>query len=143
MSKWVETFRGSIYPWHCDHMGHMNVMYYVHFFDQAAGHLLSACGYKWDKLGAERLGFVDVKHVIEYRNEQKVGAQLIVQSGVVRRGRSSMTCCHRMVNTETGAIAATMETTTIFFDLEARKSVPLREETLALIDGLKVDPEAA
>jgi acyl-CoA thioester hydrolase len=25
----IETYRGAIYPWHCDHMGHMNVMWYV------------------------------------------------------------------------------------------------------------------
>ncbi|CAN0506985.1 unnamed protein product, partial [Discosporangium mesarthrocarpum] len=33
---------------------------------------------------------------------------------------------HRMTNTETGALAATLEVTTIHFDLEARKSMPLR-----------------
>ena len=26
MSALVETYRGAVYPWHCDHMGHMNVM---------------------------------------------------------------------------------------------------------------------
>ena len=29
------TYRGTIYPWHCDHMGHMNVMWYVGKFDEA------------------------------------------------------------------------------------------------------------
>jgi acyl-CoA thioesterase FadM len=24
-----------VYPWHCDHMGHMNVMWYVGKFDEA------------------------------------------------------------------------------------------------------------
>jgi acyl-CoA thioester hydrolase len=23
------TYRGAVYPWHCDHRGHMNVMWYV------------------------------------------------------------------------------------------------------------------
>ena len=23
------TYRGIVYPWHCDHMGHKNVMWYV------------------------------------------------------------------------------------------------------------------
>jgi acyl-CoA thioester hydrolase len=31
----VLTYRGTIYPWHCDHMGHMNVMWYVGKFDEA------------------------------------------------------------------------------------------------------------
>ncbi|GJL87401.1 MAG: thioesterase [Minwuia thermotolerans] len=140
MAGWTETFRGTIYPWHCDHMGHMNVMYYIHFFDQAAGHLLSACGYKWAEMGEQRLGFVDVKHVIEYKAEQVVGSLLAIESGIVRRGRTSLVGMHRMTNTETGALAATLEVTTIHFDLEARKSMPLREDTWPLIDALIVEP---
>ena len=29
MTGLVETYRGAINPWHCDQMGHMNVMWYV------------------------------------------------------------------------------------------------------------------
>lgn len=29
MSPSLLTYRGAVYPWHCDHMGHMNVMWYV------------------------------------------------------------------------------------------------------------------
>jgi acyl-CoA thioesterase FadM len=35
MADPVVTHRGTIYPWHCDHMGHMNVMWYVGKFDEA------------------------------------------------------------------------------------------------------------
>ena len=27
------TYRGLVHQWHCDHMGHMNVMWYVGKFD--------------------------------------------------------------------------------------------------------------
>jgi hypothetical protein len=30
----IVTYRGSVYPWHCDHVGHMNVMWYVGKFDE-------------------------------------------------------------------------------------------------------------
>lgn len=140
MAGWTETFRGVIYPWHCDHMGHMNVMYYVNFFDQAACHLISACGFKWSEMGDDQIGFADVKHVIEYKAEQKVGSPIVVESGIVRRGRTSLVATHRMTNPETGELAATMEVTTILFDLAARKSMPLPEATWPLIDGLLVDP---
>ena len=30
------TYRGTVYPLHCDHMGHMNVMWYVGKFDEAS-----------------------------------------------------------------------------------------------------------
>lgn len=34
MSKLV-TYVGTVYPWQCDHVGHMNVMWYVGKFDEA------------------------------------------------------------------------------------------------------------
>jgi len=35
---------GGVYPWCCDHMGHMNVMWYAEKFDEATWHLLSQIG---------------------------------------------------------------------------------------------------
>jgi acyl-CoA thioesterase FadM len=29
------TYRGTVYPWQCDHVGHMNIMWYVGKFDEA------------------------------------------------------------------------------------------------------------
>lgn len=29
------TYRGTVYPWQCDHVGHMNIMWYVGKFDAA------------------------------------------------------------------------------------------------------------
>ena len=37
MAKTTETFRGVVYPWHLDHMGHMNVQFYTARFDEATG----------------------------------------------------------------------------------------------------------
>jgi uncharacterized protein (TIGR00369 family) len=39
-----DTYRGTVYPWHCDHMNHMNVMYYVGKFDEATWNLMSHIG---------------------------------------------------------------------------------------------------
>ena len=38
------TYRGTIYPWQCDHVGHMNVMWYVGKFDEATWHLFNSIG---------------------------------------------------------------------------------------------------
>ena len=40
----IETYRGVVYPWHCDHMGHMNVMWYVGKFDEATWNLFAQVG---------------------------------------------------------------------------------------------------
>ena len=38
------TYRGAVYPWHCDHVGHMNVMWYVGKFDEATWNLFGLLG---------------------------------------------------------------------------------------------------
>jgi len=29
------TYKGCVYPWQCDQVGHMNIMWYVGKFDEA------------------------------------------------------------------------------------------------------------
>ena len=41
MSGWTETGRAVVFPWHCDHLGHLNVKHYVGMFDIGAFHFLS------------------------------------------------------------------------------------------------------
>ena len=41
MSEFIITQRGTVYPWECDHMGHMNVRWYAAKFDDACWQLLA------------------------------------------------------------------------------------------------------
>ena len=38
------THRGVVYPWQCDQMGHMNVMWYVGKFDEATWQMFAQMG---------------------------------------------------------------------------------------------------
>ena len=44
MSDWTETHRAVVHPWNCDVLGHMNVRWYAHLFDDAEFHLWSVIG---------------------------------------------------------------------------------------------------
>jgi len=142
MSGYVETFRGVVYPWHCDHQGHMTTMHYVGMFDQAFWHHLSALGFTRDYLGTHHTGFVDVRDVIEYKSEQPVGSLIIIESGLLHVGNTSVTAFHRMKNPETGELAATSEKTTVYFDLEARSKTPLPENLKATMQTNTVAKDA-
>ena len=61
MSAPVETYRGAVYPWHCDHMGHMNVMWYVGKFDEATWHLFRMVGLSSAWLKANGRGMATVE----------------------------------------------------------------------------------
>ena len=44
MEKLSYTYRGVVHAWQCDHMGHMNVMWYVGKFDEATWNLFAEAG---------------------------------------------------------------------------------------------------
>ena len=122
----MPTYRGVVYPWHCDHQGHLNTMHYVGMFDMAFWHHLSALGFTRAYMQEQGTGFVDVKDTIEYKVEQPVGSLLVIESGLLRMGNTSITALHRMRNTETADIAATSEKISVYFDLNQRHKTPYR-----------------
>ncbi len=128
MKGFIETYRGVVYPWHCDHQGHLNTMHYVGMFDMAFWHHISALGFTRAYMQEQGTGFVDVKDTIEYKVEQPVGSLLVIESGLLRMGNTSITALHRMRNTETGDIAATSEKISVYFDLNQRHKTPLPDD---------------
>tara|TARA_Y100000766_G_C18885569_1_gene595674 strand:- start:393 stop:545 length:153 start_codon:yes stop_codon:yes gene_type:complete len=44
MAKVLETFRGGVFPWEIDIMGHMNVRYYTSKHDEATLQFFGALG---------------------------------------------------------------------------------------------------
>jgi acyl-CoA thioester hydrolase len=135
MSGYIETFRAVVYPWHCDHQGHMTVMHYVGMFDAAFWQLLSAQGFTRAYLAARRTGFADVRDTLEYRGELPVGSPVVIESGILKVGNTSVTSFNRMRDSETGMLAATSEKVTVYFDLEARRKAPLPADLKAAMEG--------
>src|ERR1700761_8527155 len=73
MAESILTYRGTVYPWHCDHMGHMNVMWYVGKFDEATWQLFSAIGITPDYLRTSGLGMAAADQRISYRRQGRAG----------------------------------------------------------------------
>jgi len=121
--------KGIVHPWLCDVMGHMNVRHYMGMFDDASYQLLAeATG--WCS-GAEEWkgkGWADVSHKIDYQGELQAGALVEIEGGITEMGNSSFTSCYVMKNKMTGEQAATMTAKVVFFDLEARRSIPLTDK---------------
>jgi acyl-CoA thioester hydrolase len=105
-------------------MGHMNVQYYVAAFDQAMWHLVHALGYRteWQKEKGE--GWADVQHNVTFSQELAVGSLFYVDSGVASVGGKSLTTVHRLYNMS-GELCAADEVKSVYFDLVARKGLPL------------------
>jgi acyl-CoA thioester hydrolase len=102
------TYRGTVYPWHCDHMGHMNVMWYVGKFDEGTWHILAKAGATPSRMQSEGFGLVAVEQHIEYKRELCAGDLVTVRSSILEMREKSIHFGHEMTNDQTGEVAATM-----------------------------------
>lgn len=124
------TYRGMVYPWHCDHMGHMNVMWYVGKFDEATWHLFASMGITPTYIRDNERGMVAVEQRIGYKRELLAGDVITIRSGVLEMKDKVIRFCHEMRNEETGEIVAITVLTGIHIDRRIRKSCPFPEDVL-------------
>ena len=127
MSEGFLTYRGAVYPWHCDHMGHMNVMWYVGKFDEASWNLFARLGLTPSYLRESGRGMAAVQQNISYKRELLAGDVIEVRSRLLEIREKSIRIGHEMRNAETGEIAATCEITGVHMDRSLRKSAPFTE----------------
>ncbi len=128
MIELVETYRGVVYPWHCDHMGHMNVMWYTGKFDEATWALLLRVGITPSYLRDRARGMVAVEQAITYRREILAGDVVVVRSAMMEVRDKALRFRHELVNAESGEIAATTQLTGVHLDTKNRKACPIPDE---------------
>ena len=122
-------YKGISHPGLCDVMGHMTTRHYVAMFDDASYHLLyTVFGWTGAQAKAAGKGWADVRHVIEYQDEVAEGDLLEITGALTKLGTKSITVLYTMNNISKGAVAATLESTSVFFDLDARKAIPMTAE---------------
>lgn len=138
MSELTITYRGTVYPWQCDHMGHMNVMWYVGKFDEASWQLLSNLGMTRSRFSKEGIGVVAVEQHIDYKRELHAGDLVTIRSAVLEVREKSIRLTHEMSNDETGELAAATVIVGVHIDATLRKASPLpsdvRERAALMID---------
>ena len=128
MAEPFVTYRGTVYPWHCDHMGHMNVMWYVGKFDEATWQLFTSIGLSPRRLRNEGIGLVAVEQRLEYKRELIAGDLLTIRSSVEEVREKALVLLHEMTNDETQQVAARTTITGVCIDMTTRKARPLPED---------------
>ena len=116
------TYRGTVYPWHCDHMGHMNVMWYVGKFDEATWHLFTLLGLTPTFLRENARGMAAVEQNIAYKRELHPGDIVSVYSRVLEIKDKALRFEHQMRKDDTAEVAATTVLTALHLDTVARKA---------------------
>jgi acyl-CoA thioester hydrolase len=131
----MQTYRGVVYPAQSDAMGHMTVQYYVAAFDQAMWHLVESLGYDPAWRNEKREGWADVRYEIDFRDELQVGDLFMVESRVTSVGNSSLKTHHVLLGPRR-SVSAEIHMTSVYFDLEARRSKPIPEAIKACAQEL-------
>jgi acyl-CoA thioester hydrolase len=130
------TYRGVIYPWQCDHVGHMNVMWYVGKFDEATWHLFTAIGLTPAFLRDAHRGMAAVQQNITYKKELLAGDVIEITSRVISIRDKVIVFTHEMRDAATGEVSALCELTAVHLDRQARKSAPFPQEVRAKAEAM-------
>lgn len=130
MSSLITTYQGVVYPWHCDHMGHMNIMWYAGKFDEATWHLFTMVGITPTFMRENQRGMAALQINTTYKKELLAGSVITIRSGILEIREKVIRFCHEMINTETGEIAAVAVLTGVHMDTQIRKSCPFPLEVI-------------
>lgn len=128
----VETYLGRVSPLECDHLGHMNVQFYVAKVSDAAWHVMASIGITPSFIRERRQVPAAVKQEIAYLKEALAGDLLRIESGVLEASERKLTFFHRMRKVEDDQVVMTSKVYTINMDLQARRGVPLDPAVLAV-----------
>src|SRR5687768_7651650 len=115
MYRAIETFRGFVYPWAMDHMGHMNVQFYTGRFDEATWQFLAQVGLSPAFLKRTDHGMVAADQHTTYKREVVAGSLLHITTELLEVGRKSIRFVHRMYDSETDEVVAVTELVGVYF----------------------------
>jgi len=121
MPEMFVTHRGVVYPWQCDHVGHMNVMWYVGKFDEATWQMFASMGLTPSYLKNANLGIAATRQNIAYRRELRAGDLITIRSGILEIHPRQIRFYHEMCNDETGEVAAAMTISGLMLNTQTRR----------------------
>jgi acyl-CoA thioester hydrolase len=132
----IETYRGFVYPWSMDHIGHMNVQFYTARFDEATWHFFARLGITPGFLRENKRGMVALDQRTQYKQEVLAGSLLHIHTELLEIKRKTVRFQHRMINSETGQEVATTELVGAFLDAEVRKTTEFPQSILDAAQAL-------
>ena len=125
------TYRGAVYPWHCDQVGHMNVMWYVGKFDEATWQFFNVLGLTPSFFRTTMRGMAAVDQHVSYIQELRVGDVVSVRTTLLEIKEKSIRFAHEMTSDESNEVVARTTLKVVHMDTDARKSCAFPEQIVA------------
>lgn len=129
------TFRGVVYPNYMDQMGHMNVQYYVHLFDQATWSFFESAGLSFHYFADTARGMAALEQHLTYRREVFAGTVITVTTQILKVTGKTVQFLHTMTDSE--GVVATCKLVAAHIDRAAHKSEAFPPDILARLRALQ------
>ena len=127
LEGFVPTARDRVRPSDLDADGNFALAAFVHRFTTANIQALAAIGGTSSYMQAERRGYSTFELVLNVTTPPRLGVPLLVETGLVHLGNSSIRFVHRMCDPVTGSEFARLGQFGVLLDLDARRPAPLPE----------------
>src|SRR5262245_35547164 len=103
MTIFVETYRATVAPADCYHLGHMNVQHYFAAVSDGMFGVMVRLGLGPDEIRKRRISFAVVGAETDFHGELFAGDVVVLESTVLKLGEKSATFQHRLKNAATGS----------------------------------------
>ncbi|WP_290632711.1 thioesterase family protein [Aquisalimonas sp.] len=142
MTPLLEVYRNSVQSWEIDMMGHMNVKFYVEKSVAALAMLGQHLGLGPRFARESGACLVPTEHHVRFLREQRPGAPLVINAGIVEATRERLVVYQEMVNAASGDLAASFIVTVPLQDGVSRESRPIPEHVLEQTQPLRTEVPA-
>ena len=126
-----DAARDTVKPQEVDVTGQLALSAAVHRFSAANAHVLTAFGLTPAYMREQRRGFSTFEFQLGMGGNVQPGDPLVVRSGLVHVGNSSMQIFHVMTDARTGGEVASLHQSGVHFDQDRRRPAPLPDDLRA------------
>jgi len=128
MPNYVETFRATVAPADCDHLGHMNVQHYFRAVGDGMFAVMICVGLTPEEIRRRRLSFAVVRAETEFHRELYAGDVIALESTILKLGVKSAMFHHRLRNVATDELAMSTKFKCVLLDLDKRQATVVPED---------------
>lgn len=133
----MQTLCRPVAPRDCDILGHMNVAAYVDAVSDAMFTIQGAAGLDRAHMATAKRSFVAARMECDYLAEMLAGDVLRMDSRVLHVGTKSARFAHVMTRLADGATVFTAENVSVYFDLAARRALPMPDDLRQALERLR------
>lgn len=138
LEQFIPTVRDRIKPMDLDSGGRVALSAFVHRFTAGSIQALAAIGATSAYMNTERRGYSTFELALRVTGSPQSGDLVLVETGIVHLGNSSIRFIHRMCDPETGAEYARLGQFGVQLDLDTRRPAALPERLRAAAARLLV-----